>query len=796
METGTLAGRRSTGRDLPGGPAPCLFQGHMLPSPSAPPTPASRPAGRVVITNRRTSASILGLTLVLALSVMWSAPLAAQDQATRSRPEVKRLVLRGVESVDEEELRGSIATRASSCRNIVFRVLLCPFSKSGNFWDRHFLDRLELRRDVVRVQAFYWLRGYRDTQVDTLVVEESGNEVTVVFGIREGPPTRTESVVVQGADSILAPAARERLSRPRTGEPFNYLLLDSSRVAVQNALWELGYADAIVDTSTVVRRETRTATARILVNPRWITRVGSITVRGLEELEPAAVRRRLMLSEGDVFTREAAFESQRRLYESGLFRRATLSTTENDSIRNLTVTVEEADLRSVELRAGFSTIDFVQTEASFVHQNFLGGTRRFEARAGVGNLLARTLEDRFIFSTLPFPETFDGDRDAFMRPTWQVSMDLRQPAAGSPRNTLSLTTFTHRRSAPGIYVDQGFGAGLTFTREVMLRVPVSLGYTHEITRVDAGSLYFCVNFNVCDPRTIAALQSNASLSPVMLTAQSFRWNDPLNPTRGYTAQVTLEHASGGTLSDFSYHRATLEGTAYRPFGGGTLAGRVRMGAVSPIGSGSSQFGGGDLLGRPIVHPRKVFFAGGSRSVRGFGENLLGPKILTIPPSALDSIGCSYPYDSCNVNVASAEDPDEPVLSNSRFTPRPLGARAVLEGSVEFRFPLAGPVEAAVFVDGAVLGNSLAEAFKGQDAAFTPGLGIRYLSPVGPIRVDVGLNPTLVESLPVATQLEQDGVEQLALVRAPDGNVAYRRFTTYSRSLLSRAVLHLSIGQAF
>lgn len=738
----------------------------------------------------------LQAALVVLLAYGVPAPLSAQNDATRSRPEVQKLEFRGVENVSEEELRESIATRQSTCRNIVFRALLCPFSKSGRFWDRHFLDRLELRRDVVRIQAFYWLRGYREAQVDTLVVEEDDDEVTVVFGVREGEATLTEGIEVSGADSLLSPATRERLARPRPGEPFNYLLLDSSRVAVQNALWQRGYADAIVDTSTAVRQAAHLASAQIRVTPRWPTRVGSITITGLRELEPAAVRRRLLLSEGDDFTRDAAFESQRRLYESGLFRRATLTTNQNDSIRNVLVTVEEADLRAVEVRAGFSTMDFVQTSASFVHQNFLGGTRRFEASGILGNLLAETLEDQFIFSTLPFPETFEGDRARFMRPTWQVSVDVTQPAAGSPRNTLSLAGFAHRRSAPGVYIDKGLGADLTFTREVVLRVPVSLGYTYEVSRVDAGSLYFCVNFNVCDPRTVASLQSRAALSPVVLTAQSFRWNDALNPTRGYTAQVRLEHASNATLSDFTYNRATAEGTAYRPLGGGTLAARVRLGVVSAIGSGSTAIGGGDLLGRAIVHPRKVFFAGGSRSVRGFGENLLGPKILTIPPSALDSIGCSYPYESCNVNQDSAENPGEPLLANNRFTARPLGARAVVEGSVEYRFPLAGPVEAAVFVDGAILGNSIADAVAGLDAALTPGLGIRYLSPVGPIRVDVGFNPTLEELLPVATQLEQNGVEQLALVRAPDGEVAYRRFTTYSRSLLSRAVLHLSIGQAF
>lgn len=777
------------------GPAPCLFVSFMslhsgvpIPCQSDDGDEMPRPLPRV----RR-------FALLCALSLLPCAPalLSAQDEPTRSSPEISEVVFRGVESVDEEELRESIATHASSCRNIVFRVLICPFSRSSRFWDRQFLDRLELRRDVVRVQAFYWLRGYRDTRVDTLVVENGDDEVTVVFGVQEGDPTRTEFIAIEGVDSILTPAVRERLARPASGEPFNYLLLDSTRVAVLAALRSRGYADAVVDTSTSVRPEAGVASASIIVEPRWIARVGDITITGLNELEPEAVRRRMTFGEGDVYTRDEVFDSQRRLYESGLFRRATVGTTDRDSIKSVRVSVEEADLRSVELRGGFSTMDFVQADASFVHRNLFGGTRRFEARAAAGNLFAGTLEDRFIFNTLPFPEGFDGDRDSFIRPTWQLSLDLRQPSLGSPRNTLALNVFSHRRVAPGIFVDRGLGVGTTFTREVAISVPVSLGYTFEVSRVEAGSLYFCINFNVCDPRTIAALQSNSTISPLALTVQSVRWNDPLNPTRGYTARLTLEHASGATISDFSYNRATIDATAYRPFGGGTLAGRVRIGVVAPLGSGSSEFGGGDLLGRDIVHPRKVFYAGGSRSVRGFGENLLGPKILTIPPSALDSIGCSPPYSSCDVNAAPLEDPTARLLPNSRFSPRPLGARAVLEGSVEYRFPLAGALEAALFVDGAILGNSFSAAVKGQDAALTPGFGVRYMSPVGPIRMDLGLNPTLEEVLPVATQIERgDGEGQLALVRGPDGEVAYRRFTTYTQSLLSRAVLHLSIGQAF
>jgi outer membrane protein assembly factor BamA len=198
----------------------------------------------------------------------------------------------------------------------------------------------------------------------------------------------------------------------------------------------------------------------------------------------------------------------------------------------------------------------------------------------------------------------------------------------------------------------------------------------------------------------------------------------------------------------------------------------------------------------ILHPRTRLYAGGARSVRGVGENQLGPRVLTIPPSKLAVI-CP---DLSGANVADCDlsrtDSAGNSLADRDFTPRPLGGRALLEGSVEFRFPLWRNLNGAAFVDGAFLGQgSLQSATRGA-GALTPGVGLRYRSAVGPIRVDLGLNPTLPEDLPVITQVVGTTGE-LQIVQLRDRwPFNPTRGAGGITGIFRRLTLHLSIGEAY
>ncbi|MDQ3674576.1 MAG: BamA/TamA family outer membrane protein, partial [Gemmatimonadota bacterium] len=575
--------------------------------------------------------------------------------------------------------------------------------------------------------------------------------------------------------------------------PLNLIRIDSSRVFLIQSLWEKGYADAEVDTSVVVDSASRTAVVEFTLNPRWLTTVEDIVVDGNLGVSDSTVMKSMTLSVGDIFRRSELLRSQRKLYESNMFRRAAieprppLDVSTPDSAKVIVVTVQESPLREARLSAGFSTLDFVQLQARFTHYNFMGGARRLEVQGTVGNLFAQSLSGRGIFRNVT--EVRTSERARYFVPTYNASIDLRQPWFWSPHNEAAVSLFSHRRSAPGIYVDRGYGTSLTFTREVTERLPVSANYRFEMSKVDAGDVYFCINYGVCEQATLEALRGNQRLSPFAITGSIDRTNDPFSPSRGFRGNAGVEHASSFTLSDFRYNRATVDAAGFYPVKKrGVIGGHAQIGWVRTLGSTQQAVGIGAELGNAILHPRKRFYAGGSHSVRGFGENQLGPRVLTV------SIDVLRRNDSTNVLCTSgadetACDPNAGTMADRDFDPRPLGGTFMVEGSVEARFPVWRELIGAAFVDGGLVQRRRIGGLPTRRAAITPGFGVRYKSPVGPIRADVGFNPGTTESLPVVTENVVNGQRTLVTLQQP-------RVYSPGRGILSRMVLHLSIGEAF
>ncbi|WP_420822782.1 autotransporter assembly complex protein TamA [Sphingomonas mesophila] len=164
-------------------------------------------------------------------------------------------------------------------------------------------------------------------------------------------------------------------------------------------------------------------------------------------------------------------------------------------------------------------------------------------------------------------------------------------------------------------------------------------------------------------------------------------DDLLDPTRGFRigGRISPELSfEGGT---FGYSRLQLDASAYRPLGARIVgAGRLRFGTI---------FG----ADRDAIAPSRRFYAGGGGSVRGYGYQQLGPRDI---------------------------DND------------PIGGRSLAEFGLEARFRtglLGGNLGIVPFFDGGSLTTSSLPSFK--DWQFGAGLGLRYYSSFGPIRVDVG-----------------------------------------------------------
>jgi outer membrane protein insertion porin family/translocation and assembly module TamA len=415
----------------------------------------------------------------------------------------------------------------------------------------------------------------------------------------------------------------------------------------------------------------------------------------------------------------------------------------------------------------------------------------------VGNILAPQLYGKSIFGS-GNPGVSSEVDPIYLRPTWQVGVNFTQPFFLTTKMSLGLGVSAYRRSLPEIVIDRGYSLEASLTRELAEHAPISLTYRYEQTHIDANEVYFCVNFGVCDPNTVETLQHSQQLSPLGLEAYVDRLEEPTSLAVGYRARARVEVASALTLSDFRHVRFEIDGSRFVGAGRGILAAHLRGGWVRPIEEVLDVFGV-EEGGLPILHPRRRFYAGGSRSVRGYGENQLGPRVLTVSPDELlfpaDTMETTPPCSDLTIADGTC-DPN--VAPSDVFLPQPLGGNTLLEGSIEYRYPLGSSLTGAVFVDAGLVYGRRVNFPPGDRSAITPGIGIRYDSPLGPVRIDIGIRPTLVEELPVVTQTIGPNGE-LVLVQLnrmkrydPLEDPAGGWFGGFFR----RLQIHLALGEAF
>jgi outer membrane protein insertion porin family len=723
--------------------------------------------------------------------------LRAQNTRDQQReaPEIRKMTISGVKHIDLYDLEHAISTRPTKCRSMLL-MPFCWISHSSMVEDKQYFNENEFRRDVLRIRLFYWKHGYREATVDTSVTRSGSHQVHVAFDVHENQPTVVRKIAITYDSALISNKIRDRLTLLHAGKPLDLVLLDSMHVMFQSELWDLGYGDAVIDATVTVDSVARIGDVAMTLTPNRRTTIGKITVAGNQQVDIATIRNSLTFKTGDLYRQTDILESQRNLYESNLFRLAAVDVPpQYDSVKNVIVDVTEAKMHGASAGPGVSSVDFFQAQGHYTAYNFFGGGRRIDLDLNVGNLFASGLQGKGFFRDVT-SEVGPQNVSPYLEPTYNASIDFKQPAfLQRPNDAFAIGAFTHRNINPGVFIDRGYGGQTTVTHQFLPRFPVSLNYRYELNRVDASEVYFCVNFGVCDTRTIVTLRSHHSLSPLTLTGFIDHSDLPFSPTKGYVARLDLEHASQYTLSAYQYNRAFFDGAVYGHKSGtqNVYSFHMRLGWVRPLVSG---------LDSGVLNPRKRFYAGGANSVRGYSESQLGPRVLTVDATSLDST-MSFNGGTCAPTLGSLRfcDPNSPKLSNSDFVSQPLGGTSLIEGSLEYRVPLPlGPnfrhFVGAVFIDGGIVGSASVRGletirnFVKGTWAVTPGFGIRYQTPVGPIRVDLGLNPGKVDQLAVVTAL-QDSTGHSIIVP-----LTQTRGWSSGKTLLNRLILHFSIGEAY
>ncbi len=745
--------------------------------------------------------------LVVALSL--TAPVGARGQTTArdTLPVTRRVEIEGNERFSNDEIKRRIVTRASGCKS-VFLAPFCWFGL-GTFQRTERLDPRELRTDVARIRVFYFRRGFRQAQVDTIVVRER-NSVDVTFRIGEGEPVVVRDFQVEGLEPLGGIEAIGLSNLPlKIGEPFSEIDLTTSLDRIETALQNRGYAEAaVLREARIPVEDTLAAYVILRAEPGPRSTIGKIEISGTTDVSSEDMKRLVTFRSGDVYSKEEILRSQRQLYSMALFDYVAITTqpSASDSTIDVLVQVNEADSRAVQFGFGVSTTECLQLEAGWAHRNFFGGTRKLELTGVLSNLGTAALAQQFPCSQAGVPsEEEEAATNPYNKVNWRLRADFQQPWFLGTENWLHLGVFTERQSLPAIYARVSYGGDVRLSREISPGTAVIGTWRPGRDSLEEGSADFlwCANFGVCSPGDIETLSETRWLSWISATLARSKTDAVLSPSRGYRFTVEGEFASRFTGSEWAYYRAAGEISWFQQVGSrNVLALRLRGAAVRPIGSGLE---GIDLAEaeEAITHPLKRQYAGGAFTVRGFGQNLLGPKTL-LADSADLAFNAETNPSGCDPGLVTEGnnwvcDPVAAGVMSNEVFPRPTGGENALVANIELRVPFVSRRwVGVVFLDLGKVWTLSSKFGTAEDWAWSPGVGIRYLSPVGPLRLDVGYNTRSTEQLPMVSAF--DGGRTIVKLIDEGGETVLYDYNPFEdtglREFVNRLQLHFSIGHAF
>ncbi len=515
---------------------------------------------------------------LLATLVLGTALVAA---GCREEGEIKisSLKFEGVESVDGGQLRDALVTKKGSW---------LPWGR------KRYFDRRAFEADLQRIQAFYRDRGFPDARVTSFDVNlnEKQDEVDLTINISEGEPVIVKEIRLEGFD-VVPSGDRDTLRRElplQPERPFDRQLAVAARERAVNVLRDRGFPYAEVE---LVHEEAGPHQAvvglRAVAGP--IAYFGPIEIGGQSSVGEYVIRRQLTYEPGELFTRAAMRESQRKLYNLELFEFVNVESREDREQKPTTiptrVTVAEGKHRKVTFGVGYGTEEHARARLRWDHVNFFGGARH----AG-----------------------FEGKWSSLDR---GVRADYREPYFFHPHFSLGFEGQAWQASEPA-YAANTVGGRATMTHQANSRDKWSVSLINEYSRTRVSSEAL-TDFTLRDELISLGLDPRTGEQDGVLSALAFdiernTADNVLNARRGYFLGGHVEQAGRWMWGSFNYFSALGEGRHYLTLGRRlVVANRLRVGTIDPVG---------DLDDNVPFHKR--YFLGGSTSMRGWGRFELSP----------------------------------------------------------------------------------------------------------------------------------------------------------------------------
>jgi outer membrane translocation and assembly module TamA len=657
----------------------------------------------------------------------------------------------GNKQVDDDEILSKIAT--SETGSLLEGVPIAGVVDALTIQYERF-DRFVLERDLARVERFYRARGFYDAvvragrvrRIDKHAAKEDvqNARLLVEIVVEEGEPVRVAQTTLAWKDwdasrvgeADAGAAAEDAKTALEIGKPFREDLYEATRRKIQDALTDLGFAYARVEANAAVDvvAHQASATYTIFLGPRCD--FGAIELIGLGPVPEWQVRPALGLRSGDRYSTMKLRDAEAILADLGVFGSITiepvLSTGETRAtVVPIRIRVQPAALGSVRLGGGIELGDQVAVRglASWQHKNATRALDRFAIEARPRLVLFPWRISTF-FASEPFPV-----------PEVAVRVQYTLPFPFDPKTNL----FVQSQASIGLVTNTDYPPELTDETEV--RGEYLLEHRQGAERRFFGSrlrlslshnLTYSSPFSYQIDKPLSDEVDSLLLSMLQLTTtldlrrgEGGRW-DASRPVSGVLASLTADLTGvflGGDVDDVKLRpefrffaplakRVVLAGKLGMAFLFTQNYGFVLDEPISEadvVGTGSDAAALRRRVNRDIqILERRGLFAGGPNSNRGYNFNQIAPH------RSVNYLG-------------------EPL----GISPDAIGGRTLWEGSVEVRFPVVDPLGGVVFVDAADVTRGIGE-IRFDRPHLSSGVGIRYDTPIGPLRVDLGFKIPYVQ----------------------------------------------------
>jgi outer membrane protein assembly complex protein YaeT len=562
------------------------------------------------------------------------------------------------------------------------------------------------RKDQENITSLYRANGFRDAQVNCVVDRNSAGktgQVAVMVTIVEGPQWMVDNLSVDGIQQVDRKDLVSQLASVAE-QPFADVNLASDRNHILTYYYKQGFPDAQFQTAWTLSSTPHHADVTYTVKEGDRKYVRRVITSGLTTTRQSLVDKNITLKPGDPLSHVEETEIQKRFYDLGIFARVDTAIQNPDSDtahKYVLYNFEEANRYLVEVGVGAQVGRF--GTPSSTNLSSPGGSTGFspEVSLDVSRLdflgLGHRVSLHTLYSNLGKRGSLSYAMPRFMdiegrNATFTVLYD----------NSLNVLTFASKREEASVQFAQRFSKATTGQLRFAYR------------RVSVGSVAIPVLLvpQLQQPVRIGILSANLSQD---------RRDDPTDPHRGIYNTADIGMAGKFFGSQRSFGRVLLRNaTYYRLTKTIVLARQTQVGLIAPFAAPAG------ISRQESVPLPERFFGGGADTLRSFPFNQAGPR------------------DTGTALVSGG--------SASRPTGFPLGGNALFYNNVEVRFPLIGAnINGVLFHDMGNIFSSLGNVsfrFHQPDlqhfdyTVHAAGFGIRYRTPLGPIRLDLAysINP--------------------------------------------------------